>query len=256
MKDARGKEITLPANPERIVSLVPSVTELLFAVGAGDQVAGVTSRCNFPEEAKSKTRIGHIIINYEKLISLNPDLILTDATMTRESTRALEQKGYPVFSIQPRNFEEIADALRTLGTITSHEEEATKAADKLLEMVAAVSAVNHSPTVYYEATADPIWTAGADSYAGDVIRRAGGKNIFREGWKQIDWETILRLDPDVILVAHRQLSRMDGRAGWSTLKAVKNKHVYHVQESWFNIPSPRLLKGLREASRILHETNP
>ena len=175
--------------------------------------------------------------------------------MTLETTRILESKGYPVFSIHPRNFDEISDTLRLIGSITGHVDEAAGVANSLIDKANGIKVPPHSPTVYYEASADPIWTTGTDTYAGDVIRRAGGKNIFKGGWEQVDWEVVLERDPEIILVAHRKKERLPLRAGWEELKAVKAGHVFFVNENWFNIPSPRLLKGLEEASRIFHETN-
>jgi iron complex transport system substrate-binding protein len=175
--------------------------------------------------------------------------------MTLETTRILEGKGFAVFSISPKNFDEISDTLRLIGTITGHVDDAARVANALIDKANGIKVAPHAPTVYYEASSDPIWTSGTDTYAGDVIRRAGGKNIFKGGWEQVDWEVILERDPDIILVAHRKKERLPLRAGWDELKAVKAGHIFFVNENWFNIPSPRLLKGLEEASRIFHETN-
>ena len=253
--DSRGKTIRIAYPPRRIVSIIPSTTELLFAVGAGDQVSGVTTYCDWPPEAKAKPKIGDIVVNYENLATLRPDVVVTSWSTTRKASGEIEAKGFPVFSVEPLNFEDIAASMRKLGALTGHDAEGEKAAAALEARVKAVVAAP-GLTVYIEHSPEPLGTTGPDTYMGDAVRRAGGKNIFDGGWRLIDWEAVMARDPDVILIAHDRKYGFESRAGWQNLRAVKNKRVYFVAKEHYMYPTPRLADGLEEAARIFREKNP
>ncbi len=244
---------------DRIVSIVPSVTELLFAVGAGNQVVGVTNYCIYPPEAKEKEKIGDLVVNYEKIIALNPDVVMSSDRLVRKTNEELTKMGLTVVKTEANSFEEIAEQLRQLGRLTGHESKGEEVARKMMERVRAVEEQvkgKPQPTVFFETTFDPILTAGEDTYTGDAIRRAGGKNIMNDidrPWAQVSWEVILKRDPDVILIAHEMKDRLKSRAGWSDLKAVKTGRVALVPKEEFVLPTPRLVKGLERAAKLFHE---
>jgi iron complex transport system substrate-binding protein len=253
--DSRGKTVRIAYPPRRIVSIIPSTTELLFAVGAGDQIAGVTTWCDWPPEATAKPKIGDIVVDYERLATMKPDVVVTYWTQTKKASADLEAKGIPLFSVEPHSFEEIARALRMLGKMTGHEAEGEKAASQLEARVKAVVA-EPGPTVYFEHSPDPLGTTGPETYAGDALRRAGARNIFEGGWHLIDWESVMKRDPEVILITHDRRDGLERRAGWANLRAVKNKRVYFVAKENYLYPTPRLANGLEEAARIFREKNP
>jgi iron complex transport system substrate-binding protein len=250
--DSRGKTVSIVFPPRRIVSIIPSATELLFDVGAGDQVAGVTTYCDWPPEAKLKPKIGDIVVDYEKLAALRPDVVVTSWSTTKKSSAEIEGKGYALFSVEPRSFEEIVASLRKLGAMTGHEAQGERAAGALEARVKAVVA-SPGPTVYIEHSPEPLGTTGPDTYMGDAIRRAGGRNVFDGGWHLVDWEAVMARDPDVILIAHDRKTGYENRAGWSNLRAVKNRRVYFVAKEHYLYPTPRLADGLEEAARIFRE---
>lgn len=253
--DARGKTVKVVHPPRRIVSIIPSTTELLFAVGAAEQVAGVTTYCDWPPEAKDKPKIGSVVVDYEKLATLKPDVVVTSWSTTRKASAEIEGKGYPLFSVEPLSFEEIIASLRKLGALTGHDAEGERVAAALEARVKAVAAAP-GPTVYFEHSPEPLGTTGPDTYVGDALRRAGGRNIFEGGWKLIDWEAVMSRDPEVILIAHYRKVNFEERAGWKNLKAVKNRRVHFVKLENYVYPTPRLADGLEEAARIFREKNP
>jgi iron complex transport system substrate-binding protein len=253
--DARGKNVKVAYPPRRIVSIIPSTTELLFAVGAGDQVAGVTTYCDWPPEAKAKPKIGDIVVDYERLATLKPDIVVTSWSTTKKASAEIEGKGYALFSVEPRSFEEIAASLRKLGALTGHDAEGERAAAALETRVKAVAA-SPGPTVYIEHSPEPLGTTGPDTYMGDAVRRAGGRNVFEGGWHLVDWESVMARDPEVILIAHDRKTGYEQRAGWANLRAVKNRRVYFVAKEGYMYPTPRLADGLEEAARIFREKNP
>jgi len=254
--DARGKTVRIAYPPKRIVSIIPSTTELLFDVGAGDQIAGVTTYCDWPPEAKKKPKIGDVRVDYEMLAALKPDVVVTSWSTTKKASAEIEGKGYPLFSVEPRSFEEIAASLRRLGALTGHDAEGERAAAALEARVKAVVA-SPGPTVYIEHSPAPLGTTGPNTYMGDAVRRAGGRNVFEGGWHDlVDWETVMARDPEVILIIHDRKTGYESRAGWSNLRAVKNKRVYFVAKEHYMYPTPRLADGLEEAARIFREKNP
>jgi len=253
--DSRGKSIRIVYPPRRIVSIIPSTTELLFAVGAGDQIAGVTTWCDWPPEAKAKPKIGDIVVDYERLETLKPDVVVTYWSQTKKASADIESKGIPLFSVEPHSFEEIIRSLRMLGMMTGHEAEGEKAASQLEARVKAVVA-SPGPTVYFEHSPEPLGTTGPDTYVGDALRRAGARNIFEGGWHLIDWEAVMKRDPEIILLTHDRKEGLERRAGWANLRAVKNKRIYFVEKADFLYPTPRLVNGLEQAARIFREKNP
>jgi iron complex transport system substrate-binding protein len=253
--DSRGKTVRIVYPPRRIVSIIPSTTELLYAVGAGDQIAGVTTWCDWPPEAAAKPKIGDIVVDYEKLATLKPDVVVTYWSQTKKTSADIESKGIPLFSVEPHSFEEIFRSMRMLGKMTGHEEQGEKAASALEARVRAVVA-EPGPTVYFEHSPEPLGTTGPETYTGDALRRAGARNIFDGGWHLIDWEAVMKRDPEVILLTHDRKEGLVRRAGWANLRAVKNKRVYFVEKADFLYPTPRLVNGLEQAARIFREKNP
>jgi iron complex transport system substrate-binding protein len=254
--DSRGRTVRLPACPRRIVSLAPSATELLFEVGAAEQIAGVTTYCDYPPAARAKPKIGDIVLDQEKLSGLQPDVVVTSWSLSPKTSSDLEARGYAVFGIDPQSFEGIAEALLTLGRITGHEAEGRREAEAMMSKVRSVRSFD-GPTFYFEHSADPLGTTGPDTYTGRALRQAGGKNIFSGGWRiPIDWESVMARDPELILVAHDRREGLERRAGWKDLRAVRTGRVYFVPKEHFVYPTPRLVDGLEEASRLFHEKNP
>jgi len=251
----RGKRLTIVWPPKRIVSLVPSLTELLYDVGAQEQLVGVTTYCIYPPDALKKPKVGSINVDYEALAALKPDLIATSIAVAHKSAGELEARGYAVFSVDPHTVAEIATGLRLLGRVTGHDAEAEKVAAAFESRVKAATRPP-GPTVYFEHSGDPLGSSGPESYVGDAIRVAGGRNILEGGWRLIDWETVLARDPEVILIAHPRTEALERRAGWSTLKAVKNGRVYLVEKEHYLFPTPRLADGIEEAARLIHAKNP
>ncbi len=253
--DGRGRAVRIPDPPRRIVSIAPSATEMLFAAGAGEQVVGVTTYCTYPEGAKGKRPVGALALDLEAIAALRPDLIVTAHSIRKGDTAGFEKKGYPVFAVDADDFEGIAAMLRTLGAATGHAAEGESAAAALLARVAKVKA-GPGPTFYFEHTHDPLGTTGPESYAGEALRRAGGRNVFEGGWKLVDWESVLARDPEVILLAHDRREGLERRAGWADLRAVKSGRVHFVSKDHYVYPTPRLAEGLEEARRIFHAENP
>ncbi len=256
VKDWRGREIAVPVNPQRIVSIVPGCTELLFAVGAGPQVVGVTTYCLYPDEALRLTKIGDLSVNYEVLVSLKPDLVVASSLLVKSNVAAIESLGLPVFCVDPVDFGDIARALRVLGDVTGRGEAGEKAARELETRVAAVErrvAGKPRPTVVMELTSR-VDVAVPGTYGHDVIVRAGGTNAFGDMkgplFAPVTWEAVVARDPDVYVVAHEDGNQPVERRGFAGMKA--SKRCVAVDAKWLVFPTPRLARGLELVAEALH----
>lgn len=248
-----------PPIPRRIVSIVPSSTEFLYAVGAGDQVVGVTSYCLYPPEARSKEIIGNMHLSFERILALKPDLVVSSEDIAAKSNEHLRGMGLRVLCLDPRNLADIAGALRTLGRETGHVPEAERAAAEFEMRVADVErrlrTATAIPSVYLEATSQP-HAAAPGTAAHEVIVKARGRNIITESfagkWIPISWETVLARDPDVIVWAHEYPPLPPSRPGWDGLSAVKAGRAHAFEKDHFMFPTPRLAGGLERLARVVH----
>lgn len=258
LRDWRGKDIAVPARPERIVSIVPSATELLFAVGAGGQIAGVTTYCTYPPEAARLEKIGDVTVSLERLRALDADLVIASWGLTRRSVEIIEEMGIPVFCVDPPNLADIARALRVLGDLTGHTAEGEAAAAEVERRLAAVEARVRGrtcPTVVLEMTSAP-HVAVPGTPAHDVIVRAGGRNAFDDLsgslLAPVSWETVVARDPEVYVVAHAYEPRPSSRPGFDGMRAARNGRVLEFDFQYFMFPTPRLVRGLELLAEALH----
>lgn len=259
--DFAGRQVTIEKEPERIVSLAPSITESLFYIGAGDKLVGVTQWADFPPEVENITRVGGYgkYANLEVIASLQPDLILVDGF----SMNVLEslEKIAPVVVVDPKNLTSIYDALELLGKITNREEGAEAVIAEMKDKVSYVtSAVEGRPrprTLFILSYYNGYWTAGAGTFVSDLIALAGGKNLFNDftGWGAASEEQIIARNPEVIILSpNAGISPEDLCSGpLSEVDAVKNGRVYVLSdENLVSRPGPRIVYGLEEIAKYLH----
>jgi len=266
--DDLDRRITIEARPERIVSLLPSNTEILFAVGAGPQVVGVTSYCNYPPEAADRPQIGGITnqaISIETIVSLEPDLVLASGSQN-EIIPILAETGLTVIALKPTTFEDIQANIAFVGQVTGHADQANgivadmrRRAEAIQTKVATV-AKNERPTVFYEVWDEPLMTAGPRTYIGQMIELAGGRNIFTDvdqDWPQVSAELIVSRNPAVILgpASHAEalaVEQIMARPGWSSIAAVQNIRIYLLDSDMVSRPGPRFINILEEIARDLY----
>ena len=265
--DGLDREITLTAVPQRIVSLAPSNTEILFAIGAGDQVVGRDQLSDFPEEAQAVTDIGSTYgdLNTELIVSLNPDLVLAAEVNTPEQVQQLEDLGLTVYYLKnPLTLEEMYGNLEIAAQLTGHEEEAAALIESLQARVAAVDGkiapLSSRPGVFYELDAtDPAkpFTAGKGTFIDQLIERAGGFNIASdlEDYPQMSLEQVVAADPAFIILGDARYGvtpeSIAQRPGWENLSAVKNGQVFPFNDDLVSRPGPRLVDALEEFAKLL-----
>jgi iron complex transport system substrate-binding protein len=261
--------VTLAATPQRIVSLAPSATEILFAVGAGEQVIGRDSFSNYPEEVANLADIGGSMgsYSYETITSLNPDLVIAVEINTPEQVKALEDLGLSVYYIaNPTSLEELYLIFESVGTLTGNEQSASELVVSLKARVETViqktSSLATKPVVFYELDgSEPAkpWTAGPDTFIDLLIDLAGGINVghvLSGAWAQISAEELLVQNPEIILLGDAAYGmtaeQVAARAGWENLKAVQEEKIYAFNDDLVSRPGPRLVDALEELSKLLH----
>lgn len=267
--DGLGRLVTLAAPAQRVISLAPSNTEILFAVGADAQVVGRDPYSDFPAEAANVTDIGDTFaeLNTELIISLAPDLVLAAEITPPEQVAQLEQLGINVFWLaNPTDLEGLYTNLNIVAQLTGHEQETAAVIDALRARVAAVQTaladVTDQPTVFYEVDglSDPNapYTAGTGTFIDLIINTACGKNAAAgvEGYKQLSIEELLVQNPDFILLGDAAFGAtpeiVAARAGWDQLTAVQENQVVPFDDNLMSRPGPRLIDALEQLALLLH----
>ncbi|WP_108126622.1 cobalamin-binding protein [Saccharospirillum mangrovi] len=242
--DDLGRSVTLTQPAQRVVSLVPHATELLYYIQAQDALIATVRFADYPEAAKAITRVGdYNTVNTEAILTLQPDLIIAypDAP-NRAQVDRLVALGMPVFFSDPQSFDSIATALRDFGQLTGHNESAEAAAHDFetgIHTLADQFAERSELSVFYEVWHQPIYTLNGDSYISDVIALCGGRNVFAELpviSPQISIETVLAADPDVIVT-----DQGDQWLQWSRLRAVQHNALIQADSERLHRPTPSLL---------------
>jgi len=269
LTDGLGRSIELAAPAQRIVSIAPSNTEILFALGAGQQVVGREEMSDYPAEAKNVTSIGSVFqkINTEAIVALQPDLILAAEINSPEQVKALEDLKLNVYYLSnPKTFDELYANLETVGKLTGRSAEAAKLNESLkaryATVIQKVSQAKAAPTVFYEIDAtDPTkpYTSGPGTFIDLVITLAGGKNIggaLKDAFAQISSEELVKQNPDLVVLGDALYGvtpeSVGQRPGWSALNAVKNKQVFAFDDNLISRPGPRLIDGLEQMAKLIH----
>jgi iron complex transport system substrate-binding protein len=257
--DDLGYKTIVEKPPERIVSLAPSNTEILFALGVGGRILGVTEYCNYPPEAKEKSRIGgYRTVSIEKVVALNPDLVVATEGNGIETIEMLRGLGIKTIAFDPKNLDEIMKNIEALGKLTGKEENATELVRFMKDRIEAAKAKNKTKVrVAHLLWHEPIWVSGNNTFIDEVLRLAGGENVFGdlEGWKVVGIEDLISRNPEVILV-----SSGGGMGGEEDLlyewvisdkrlkdvRAVRDGRVFVVDADIISRPSYRLVYVLDE----------
>ena len=269
LEDDLENEITLKEKPQRIISLSPSNTEMLFALGLGDKIVGVTKSANYPQAALKKEKIGTITDpNVEKIVSLEPDLVVASAINKMQSINKLRELGIKVAGFNPGTVNETILTIKKLGKITG---EVKKAQDVVTDMYMNLVDIknivdshlqNHKrKNVFYELWDNPLMTAGDNTFVDDLIELAGGINIgaqARGKWPQYNLEKLITEDPQVyISTPHSSqekvtVASIKNRDRFKIITAIKKGNIQIVNQDIVNRPSPRIIKGLKIFVKAIH----
>jgi iron complex transport system substrate-binding protein len=263
--DETGRVIVLTGTPQRIVSLAPGVTEILFALNLDDRIVGVTSFCDWPEKARQKEIIGGFTNpSVEKIVSLKPDLIIATADGNRpETVRQLEKIGLKVYTTNPSDTAGILRSVLHIGEITGRGDAAREQNAKLqtrLDAVADRIKNRKKPRVFFQIGMEPVITVGKQTLISDVILRAGGVNVAGEDtarYPRYSAEGVMAAAPDILLFAPMATDREFKKVKkyWEQypgIPAVKNKQIYPMNTDLIGRASPRIVDAIEQTARILH----
>ena len=261
--DFQNRSVTVAQRPERIVSIGPSITEFLFALGAGPRVVGADDFSDEPAAAKQLEKVGGIKVNFEKVVSLKPDLVLS-VKFSDGTIEKLTSAGLLVLVVDPQSAGDVARTAILLGRAVGSDGNAmARDIQKRIDDVRAkTSTATTKPRVYHEIDAsDPtkIFTVGPGSYIHDLIEIAGGQNIAARAasaYPQLSAEEILRSDPEIIVLAAAEYSakpdQVAARTGWSVISAVKNKRIVTIAPNLINRPGPRVGEAAEAYAKLVH----
>jgi len=262
--DQSGRRVDIPASPQRVVSLAPNITEIIYALGLGDRLVGDTDYCDYPPEAKLKPHVGSIVNpSLESIAALKPDLVFGTADANRRETAdQLERLGIPLYGLAAHTFDDAMQSIEDVGDVLGQGAKARSIVEGLRKRAQAVEQRIQGqprPRVLFVVWYRPLITAGSHTFLSDVIRRAGGIPLnegLRGEWPRLSLEEVLRREPDVILFPRTEsfspaLDEFTRLPGWRELRAVKEHHMYFVPETIMR-PCPRLVDALEQLAGILH----
>ena len=265
--DQTGRRVNLPDHPRRLISIAPSITETLYALGLGVRLVGDTDYCDYPPEARALPHVGALLNpSLEKIVALKPDLVLgTDEANRRETADQLERLGIPLYGVTAHTVEGTIQSLEDLGRVLDWEQPTAKIVTDLRARVGAVERQVQGrprPKVLFVVWYRPLITAGSATFISDVIHCAGGVSIsddLKGEWPHMSVEEVLKRAPEVILFPRTEafapsLDEFQKLPGWRDLAAVRNHHLYLVSETIMR-PSPRLIDALEEVAKILQPGN-
>lgn len=265
--DDMGREVRIEKAPQRIVSHVPAITEILFALGLAERVAGVSDYCNYPPQAELKPKVGGFFNpSVEMIVALNPDLVLTNGDVKYLVTQ-LDELGITFIILHPEDIDGILENIELVGRVTATERRAREVIEDMKARISQVTTrVKGAPRVrvfYTFATTDlnNPWTAGPGSFVDSLITLAGGENIGAKApaaWVQFNIEEVVSSDPEIIIVdashgtAVTPIEELKQHPVWRQITAIKQNRVYPIDGDLVNRPGPRIVQALEEIASFLH----
>ena len=262
--DDLDRKLYLAKPPTRIISLAPSITEILFAIGLDDEIVGVTDFCNFPEKALTKPKVSYTRPNIEVLVALEPQLVLAPPSFIRADLLAkLEQLKIPTFVLESKTVEGIFGHIQLLGRMVGRASEANAFAANLRKQVTALTKKVEGrprPMLLYVLNSDPLITVGPGSFIHHLIELAGGRNAAERAnapYPRLTMEEVLMQNPQILLFPIGEYegipqAEQDRWKRWTSLRAVQDGKLFQVQADLLNRPGPRVLEGLRHLITLLH----
>jgi ABC-type Fe3+-hydroxamate transport system substrate-binding protein len=262
LTDEMGRKVTVPEHPHRVVCLMPSVTDTVYALGAGDDVVGISDYTKYPAAALTKPSVGDLIKpSIETILSLHPDLVIgVQPKGPMEVTAQLERAGIPIFLVSPHGIAGILHSVETVGLALNRTQQADALVHSLQQRVDAVKARTQSqpaPRIFMPVWYDPISTIGKNAFITEIIEAAGGRSVTDDlttEWPEISMEVVLERAPDALLLVRggkMTLKVLQDRPGWSSMAAVKAKRVYYVDDR-INFPSPLAIDALEDLAKQFH----
>jgi iron complex transport system substrate-binding protein len=266
--DQLGRSVKIDKLPQRIISLAPSNTEILYSLGLGDRVVAVTSYDNYPPEVKQKPNIGGFSDpNIEKIVSLSPDLVVAAPIHEKQVIPELEAKGITVLALAPKTLDDVMSAISLVGNATGTSSKASEVVSGMQKRIKAITdktdklAAGQKPKVLYIVWHDPLMASGAETFHDELIRKAGGVNMIQDasGYPTISLETVINDNPDIILAGIGMGEGQDAPLKFAQseprlrdVSARLNSRVYGIDSDLSGRAGPRIVDVLEQFARIIH----
>ena len=262
LTDEMGRKVVVPDHPHRVICLMPTVTDTVFALGAGDDVVGISDYTKYPAAALTKPSVGDLIKpSIETILSLHPDLVIgTQPTGPMEVTDQLERAGIPIFLVSPHGIAGIFHSIESVGIALNRAPQADALVHSLQQRVDAVRMRTKglpAPRVFMPIWYDPITTIGKNAFITEIIEAAGGRSVtddLASEWPQISMEVVLERAPDALLLLRggkTTLKVLQDRPGWSSMAAIKAQRAYYVDDR-INFASPVAIDALEDLAKQFH----
>jgi iron complex transport system substrate-binding protein len=262
--DEIGRRVQVPQQATRIVSLAPNLTEIVFALGEGNHLAGDTDFCDYPAEALQKTHVGGTVNpNMEEIASLMPDLILATSINRRETVNALDRLGLPVYVTDPHSVEEMIMSVEHIGNAVGVEKTSKALSENLHARLADLDrrvSGSAQRRVLFAVWTEPLISVGRDTFIADALRRAGGRSVVDTAteWPHVSMEEIVKLQPEFVIFAsahtgdaQHDLETLRSRPGWRDLTAIQQGNIVVISDA-VNRPAPRMVDAIEQLARALH----
>jgi len=257
--DDLGRLVAINGTPQRIISLAPSNTEILFALGLGRKVVGVTDYCDYPPEALNKTKVGgYANPDVEQIIALDPDLILVAHGTPMDVINSLTGLGLTVFGIKTTALDDLLNDIRRIAETTDKEVEAQGLTSEMESRIEAVTnqteELEQRPRVFYIVWHDPLWTAGSGTFIHELIEKGGGVNIFQNvtGYPTISIEEVIARDPEIIITSEWSYEWAINASELASTNASQTGRIYTLDDDLVQRPGPRLVEGLEWFAHFIH----
>ncbi|MEO6805932.1 MAG: cobalamin-binding protein [Edaphobacter sp.] len=262
LTDEMGRTVVVPDHPHRVICLMPTITDTVFALGAGGDVVGISEYTKYPAAALKKPIVGDLIKpSIEVILSLHPDLVIGTQPMgSMEITGELERAGIPIFLVSPHGLAGILHSVETIGMALNRTQQADDLAHSLQRRIDAVKARTKdlpAPRVFMPVWYDPITTIGTNAFITEIVTAAGGRSVTDDlptEWPQISMEVVLERAPDALLLVRGGKTTMkvlENRPGWSSMAAIKTHRAYYVDDR-INLASPVAIDALEDLAKQFH----
>ena len=263
--DQLGRHVAVPDKPQRVVSLAPSITEIVFALDQGHRLQGVTTFSDFPPEAVKLPKVGsYVHLDLEKIVALKPDLcIAIKDGNPRVIAQRLESLKIPVYAVDPNNLETIMKTVLEIGTLLNAKDRANQLVQnmdlRIQKVKSLVAKTTHRPRVFLQIGVSPIVSAGTHTFIHELIVIAGGTNLAAGPipYPRFSREKVLALSPEIIIITSMARSAVCEKVKaewekWPNMPAVRNQRIYVENSNFFDRPTPRLLDGLELLIQLIH----
>ncbi len=265
VSDQLGRKITVPDNPQRVVALAPSITEIIYALGRENLLKGVTLYSDFPPAAVNLPKVGsYVQLNLEKIVALKPDLcIAIKDGNPRVVARRLESLNIPAYAVDPRNLETVMQTVLEIGNLLNADQQADllvqRMRSRVLKVKSLVSKAGYRPRVFFQIGISPIVSVGTDTFMHELIVLAGGKNLAKGpvAYPRFSREQVLALSPEILIITSMARAAVFEKvkaewSRWPNIPAIRDQRIFLEDSNFFDRPTPRLVDGLELLVKLIH----